>query len=215
MWVEDAVLDGIDITRQHLGGVGDGLAAAELHLRAREHDRFTAELAHADVERHPGAGRRLFENHRQRLALERPFRLLMRLQLRLHGDAQGEHVAQLLGRKLAEIEKMAQSLAHCPAARFIWPAESFTQASSRRPTDSSISASVTINGGRNRTTFSPAPTVSSFCSRSALTRSPDATTAFTPITSPSPRTSASTLAWPSPTEASLRLRRSDLFCTCS
>ena len=46
---------------------------------------------------------------------------------------------------------------------------------------------------RNRTTLSPAPTVSSFWSRSALTRSPDGTTAFTPISSPSPRTSASTL----------------------
>src|SRR5260370_11328453 len=148
MWVEDAVLDGVAITRHHLRGVGDGLAAAELHRRAREHDRFTAELAHADVERHPGAGRRLFENHRQRLALERPFRLLMRLQLRLHGDAQGEHVAQLLGRKLAEIEKMAQSLAHCPAARFIWPAESFTQPRSMEATDSSISASPPINARR-------------------------------------------------------------------
>ena len=43
---------------------------------------------------------------------------LMRLQLRLHGDAGREHVAQLLGRQLAEIEKMPQRLAHCPAACF-------------------------------------------------------------------------------------------------
>ena len=42
------------------------------------------------------------------------------------------------------------------------PSNSLAQARSSRCTDSSISASVTINGGRNRTTFSPAPTVSSF-----------------------------------------------------
>ncbi len=35
-------------------------------------------------------------------------------------------------------------------------------------TASSISASVTINGGRKRTTLSPAPTVSRFCPRSAV-----------------------------------------------
>jgi hypothetical protein len=73
-------------------------------------------LPHPDVERHPGAGRWLFENHRQRLAFERLERLVMCFQLRLHGDAGGEHVAQLFGRELAEIEKMAQSFGHCPAA---------------------------------------------------------------------------------------------------
>src|SRR5260370_902768 len=54
--VENADHDGVDIARQHPRGVGDGLAAAELHFRTRQHDRFPAELAHADVERHPGAG---------------------------------------------------------------------------------------------------------------------------------------------------------------
>jgi len=34
--------------------------------------------------------------------------------------------------------------------------------------------------------MSPAPTVSSFWSRKALTRSPEGTTALTPINSPSP-----------------------------
>jgi hypothetical protein len=62
-------------------------AMAELHFRTRQHDRFTAELAHADVERYPGTGRGLLENHRQRLARERLFRLRMPLQLRLHGGA--------------------------------------------------------------------------------------------------------------------------------
>src|SRR6266700_4435177 len=217
--VENADHDGIDVTRQYPRGVGDGLAAPELHFRTGQHDRFTAELAHADVERHPGAGRGLFENHRQRLALERLDRFgilfFLRLQLRLHGDAGGEHVAELPGRKLAEIEKMPQRLAQCPAVRFCWSPESAVQGRSRLATDSSISASVTISGGRNRTTFSPAPTVSSFWSRKAATRSPDGTTAFRPISSPSPRTSASTFGWRSTTEGSFCLSSSDILCACS
>lgn len=63
--------DGVDIARQHLGRVGDGLGAAELHLRAGQHDGLAAELAHADVERHARARRRLVEDHRQHLALQR------------------------------------------------------------------------------------------------------------------------------------------------
>ena len=117
--IEDADHDGIDVTRQHPRGVGNGLAAAELHFGARQHDRFTAELTHADVERHPGAGRGFFEDHRQGLAFERFFHLPMRLQLRLHGNAGAEHVAQLPDRQLAEIEKMAHGFTHCTAARCV------------------------------------------------------------------------------------------------
>jgi hypothetical protein len=40
--VENADHDGIDVARQHPRRVGDGLAAAELHFRTRQHDRFTA-----------------------------------------------------------------------------------------------------------------------------------------------------------------------------
>ena len=38
--------DRVDIARQHLGRVGDRLAAAELHFGAGQHDRLAAELAH-------------------------------------------------------------------------------------------------------------------------------------------------------------------------
>ena len=69
--IERADHDGVDVARQHARGVGDGLAAAELHLLAGQHDRLAAELAHADVERHARARRRLVEDHRQRLAGER------------------------------------------------------------------------------------------------------------------------------------------------
>ncbi len=69
--VEDADHDRIDIARQHARGVGDGLAAAELHLGAGQHDGLAAELAHGDVERDARARRGLVEDHRQRLAGER------------------------------------------------------------------------------------------------------------------------------------------------
>ena len=51
--------DGIDIARQHPGGIGDGLAAAELHVGAGQEQRLAAELAHADVEGDAGARRGL------------------------------------------------------------------------------------------------------------------------------------------------------------
>ena len=48
--VEDADHDRVDIAREDARGVGDGLAAAKLHLQAGEHDGFAAELAHGDLE---------------------------------------------------------------------------------------------------------------------------------------------------------------------
>ena len=85
--VERADHDGVDIARQHARGVGDGLAAAELHLLAGQHDRFAAELAHGDIERHARARRRLVEDHRERLAGERLGRRAGALAPRLHGAA--------------------------------------------------------------------------------------------------------------------------------
>src|SRR5258708_6258226 len=189
--VEDADHDRIDVTRQHARGIGDGLAAAELHFRTRQHDGLAAELTHADVERHPRSGRWPLENHRQCLAFERLVDL-MRLLLRLHGDAGRQHVAQFLRRQLADIQEVTKGLAHHPAAFLGLSTDSATQARSRRCTDSSISDSETIKGARKRTTLSPAPTVSNFWSRSAVTRSPEGTTALTPTSKPSPRTSANT-----------------------
>ena len=69
--VEGADHDGIHIAREDPGGVGDALAAAELHLLAGEHQGLAAELAHADIEGDAGAGGGLVEHHRQDLALER------------------------------------------------------------------------------------------------------------------------------------------------
>ena len=61
-----------------------------------------------------------------------------------------------------------------------------------RRTASAISSSLTISGGSSRTTLSPAATVIIFSARSSSTSSPLGTTARSPTSSPSPRTSAIT-----------------------
>ena len=63
--------DRVDIAGEDLCGVANRFRAAELHLGTREKERLPAELAHADVKRHAGTGRRLLEDHRQHLAGER------------------------------------------------------------------------------------------------------------------------------------------------
>ena len=63
--------DRLDVARQHARGVGDGLAAAELHFRACQHDRLAAELAHGDIEGNARARGGPIEDHRERLAVER------------------------------------------------------------------------------------------------------------------------------------------------
>ena len=65
--VERADHDGVDIARQHARGIGERLAAAELHFLRGQQDGVAAELPHGDFEGDPRARRRLFENHRQRL----------------------------------------------------------------------------------------------------------------------------------------------------
>ena len=95
--IEGADHDAVDVARQHPGGVGDGLAAPELHLLTGQGDRFTAELAHGDVERHARARRRLVEDHRQGAAGERLVGGHV-LAPRLHGAARLDHPAQLLAK---------------------------------------------------------------------------------------------------------------------
>ena len=104
---EDANDDRIDVARQHARGVGDRLAAAELHLGPGQHDRLAAELAHADVERDAGAGRGPVEDHRQRLAGERARRRLGALDARrLYRLGAIKDAAKLSGRKFEQIEEM-------------------------------------------------------------------------------------------------------------
>ena len=104
---EDANDDRIHIAREHARGVGDGLAAAQLHLSPGQHDQLAAELAHADIERDAGAGRRPVEDHRQRLADERTRRRLRAFDpRRLDRRGAVEDAAELPGGKLEQIEEM-------------------------------------------------------------------------------------------------------------
>ncbi len=152
--VEDADHDGVDIARQHPRGVGDGLAAAELHLGAGEHDGLAAELAHRHVEGDAGAGRGLLEHHGQHLAGER---LLgrHRLAAALEVARQVDQIAQLARRHLVDIEEMPEPvrsaaaiavthIVHAAApftASAFNPASIFAQAASMRVNAASISAS--------------------------------------------------------------------------
>ena len=62
--------------RDHLRGVLDRLAAAELRVARVEEDRRAAELVHAGLERQARARRLLLEDHRQRAVDERPVALV-------------------------------------------------------------------------------------------------------------------------------------------
>ena len=91
---------------------------AELHLGAGQHDGLAAELAHGDIERHSCPRRGPLEDHRQRLAFERPDRL-MRLLLRLHRGGRSEHALELRQRELVDVEEVFRRVAHQLAARLV------------------------------------------------------------------------------------------------
>ena len=165
------------IARQHARGIGHGLAAAELHFLRGQHDRFAAELTHADVERDARAGRRLVEDHRQGLAGQRR-RQFAALARRLHGRGcwhrcmsrtclpeyrsdRGSGGCRLLIRRSLLWRRPARGCA-----------SSAMQARSIRAIASAISASLTISGGSRRTTLSPAATVIISSVRSSSTISP-------------------------------------------
>src|SRR6266550_891055 len=188
--------DAIDVAREHPRRIRDTFAATELHVVPGERDRLAAELAHGNVEGDPRAGRRPIEDHGQRAAGERAFGLALALELRLHGAARLDHGAPLGLGNLREVEEMAHPMRAHPVASF-WRAATCasarrSQARSMRRMPSATSSSLTISGGRSRTTLSPPATTIIFWARSSSTSSPDGTTARKPTRSPSPRTSAMT-----------------------
>jgi hypothetical protein len=82
---EGADHDAVAVAAEHAGGVLDGLAAGDLRALRGEVHGVAAELDHPDLERHPRAGRRLFEHHAEGAALEGAHRLAalaQRLELR-------------------------------------------------------------------------------------------------------------------------------------
>ena len=129
--VERADHDGVDVARQHARGVGERLAAAELHFLRRQQNGIAAELAHGDLERDAGARRRPLEDHRQRLAGERPVGAAA---LRLHGARRFDDLAQVGGRKSMRSRKWRMPLIRPPPAFASWhrPGSSCAQARSRR-----------------------------------------------------------------------------------
>ena len=67
---EGANHDAVDHALQVLGDVMNAFALAQVDVRRREIQRKAAKLLYANFERNPRAQRRLFEDHRQRLALQ-------------------------------------------------------------------------------------------------------------------------------------------------
>jgi hypothetical protein len=105
--------DGIDVAGQHAGGVGDGLAAAELaRLRVDDH-RGAAELGDAHLERDAGAGAGLVEQHRHRLrARQGP----LPVRIGLQRDRQLQHLG-LLGRAEVIVAQEVPRHARRPGSR--------------------------------------------------------------------------------------------------
>ncbi len=98
--------DGVDITRQDPGRIGDGFASTELHLRPGEHNGLASELAHADIEGDTCARGGLVENHRKHLAFKRAASFAS-LQPALAGDRIVKNSAQIGRRDGREISEMA------------------------------------------------------------------------------------------------------------
>src|SRR5271163_617377 len=153
--IEYAEHDRIDITRKHARGVGDRLAASELHFGAGEHDRFAAEFAHRDIEGNAGSRRRAIENHRQGLAFQRTRRGAAVLRAPdLHGGRRVEDAPQRRRRHVEQVEEMAGGGAAVgrghAAATFgseAEPASASAQAAWSRRTPSLNSSSEMTSGG--------------------------------------------------------------------
>ena len=113
-FLEGADHDQIDIARQHLGGVGDGLAMAKLHFLAGQHHGLAAQLAHADVKGHAGAGRWLFEDQRHHAARQRLVVVARALGAVLtrgfHRAGRGDHGAQVGGVGFVDVEEVFHGL---------------------------------------------------------------------------------------------------------
>ena len=70
--LERAEHDRVDVAAEHAPGVLDGLAAPQLELGRRDHERMGPQLRDAHLERHPRPGGRLLEDQRHRAPVE-PF----------------------------------------------------------------------------------------------------------------------------------------------
>ena len=117
--------DGIDIAGQHFRGVLQRLLAAELGAAAVDHHCVPAELGDTHLEREPGAGGVLVEDHRdaagavQRAVAERVF-------LQLGGQRQ--HLGLFIGLQVVVAQEVSD---HCaPLAVSRMPGNAVTNVSS-------------------------------------------------------------------------------------
>ena len=101
--------DDVDIARENARGVGDRFGAAELHLRAGQHQRLAAKLPHGNVEGDTGSRRWLVEDHRKHLTLEGPVDMAG-LQLLLARARVTENGAQLVRGDGGQIGEMAYAV---------------------------------------------------------------------------------------------------------
>ena len=102
---ERADHDDVDHARNHLGGILDRLATAQLRIAGIQEHRVTAELVDAGFERQARARGILLEDHGQRAVMQRVPRFVV-LELRLEDLRAVQQVLVLVGTEIAELEVM-------------------------------------------------------------------------------------------------------------
>jgi hypothetical protein len=111
--------DRIDIGRQHARGVGDALAATQLHRPRIHDDRGAAQLPDRHVEADAGARRILLEDHRQHMAGERRVGigtpLGKALARRLAVDRIGQHRGDAIGAGIGQVQEMTHRNSFFPS----------------------------------------------------------------------------------------------------
>src|SRR5258706_15359085 len=170
--------NGIDVTRQHPSRVGDGFAAAELHLRAREHDRAAPQLLHADIEGNASPRRGAFENQGQHAPLKRRIRVLRPSRKADAGvlapACRRDDAFESRGIEIGKVQEMPRAcgcwLALSHGARGGHTAFLSVSKLAHAVTSAAMASftwrSSMLSGGKRRTTFSVAPTPRNRLSRS-------------------------------------------------
>src|SRR3990170_4743766 len=169
--------DPVGVPGQNACGVPDGLPPPDLRVRRGEKKGVPPQSCHPDLERRACPRGCLLEHHRQRLARQgaRSAPLSPSPLPGPSGRDEGQDVAP------GQIEKAQEILVHfLPSC-----GRDLSSRESPRP----ISPSLTVNGGRNRNTFSPAVPTTSPAARHRITVSFISISISIPIMSPVPRIS--------------------------
>jgi hypothetical protein len=109
--IEGADDDAVAVTAQHPRGVLDRLAAGDLGALRRQVDRVAAELEHADLERHPGAGGGLLEDHAEGASGQGADPMAAGPR-RLELGRPREQIEQLAGGEIVERQEVALASGH-------------------------------------------------------------------------------------------------------